>query len=91
MANEVSEPASPPYGSLLDRIVRVPGVCGGVPVIRGMRWPVYVVLGLLASGADWAEILEDHPELETDDLRACLQYASELATRENGVEHTRAA
>ncbi len=63
---------------LLSRISRIPGVCHGTPIIRGMRWPVYVVLGLIASGASHEEIIEDHPELTEADLRACLLFASDI-------------
>ena len=71
---------------LLTRIVKVPGLCGGAAVVRGMRWPVYVVLGLLASGATWEEVVEDHPELDEDDIRACLAYASRLSLTEYRLE-----
>ena len=67
---------------LLSRIVRVPDVCHGTPVVRGMRWPVYVVLGLIASGASNEEIIDDHPELTEADLRACLLYASEVIQKD---------
>lgn len=63
---------------LLGRIVQVPDLCHGTPVVRGMRWPVYVVIGLIASGASHEEIIEDHPELTEADLRACLLFASEF-------------
>ena len=65
---------------LLARIVRVPGVCGGAPVVRGMRWPVEVVLGMLASGDPWDFLLAEFPELEEADFRACILYAARLAS-----------
>jgi uncharacterized protein (DUF433 family) len=40
-----------------------------------MRWPVEVVIDLLSSGMTIPEIVEDHPELEQDDILACLEYA----------------
>ncbi|GGM81079.1 hypothetical protein GCM10010967_11100 [Dyadobacter beijingensis] len=40
-----------------------------------MRWPVEVVIDMLGSGMSIAEILEDHPELKTEDIRASLNYA----------------
>ena len=49
---------------------------GGKPIIRGMRFPVADVLQLLASGMTEAEILEQHPYLEKDDIPAALLYAS---------------
>ncbi|MEL6534595.1 MAG: DUF433 domain-containing protein [Bacteroidota bacterium] len=59
----------------LTRITIHPAICHGKPVVRGMRWPVEVVLDLLSSGMSHAEIIEDHPELEEEDLLACLQFA----------------
>jgi uncharacterized protein (DUF433 family) len=59
----------------LTRITINPDVCFGKPCIRGMRWPVAVILDLLGSGMSFAEVLEDHPELEKEDIMAALQYA----------------
>jgi uncharacterized protein (DUF433 family) len=61
---------------LIDRITIEPGKCGGKPCIRGLRMRVSDVLSLLSSGASNAEILEDYPDLEIDDIFACLQYAA---------------
>jgi len=47
-----------------------------------MRWPVEVVLDLVASGMSTEEILMDHPELEWEDITACLEYARILVTGE---------
>lgn len=62
--------------SLLDRITIEPGKMGGRPCIRGMRMRVRDVLDLLAAGASHDEILSDYPDLEADDIRACLAYAA---------------
>lgn len=59
----------------LERITVDPNICHGKPCIRGMRWPVVVVLGLLEGGMTIKEILEDHPELEEEDIYATLNYA----------------
>ena len=59
----------------LDRITIDPNVCHGKPCVRGMRWPVVVILGLLEGGMTAKEILEDHPELEEEDIYASIQYA----------------
>ncbi len=61
---------------LLNRITIKEGMMGGKPTIRGMRFPVKDVLELLASGMTWDEILEQHPILERDDIKAALVYAS---------------
>lgn len=80
MSDQTKEPSVPYYANPIDRIVRVPGVCGGVPVVRGLRMPVYVVLGMIASGDDWDELIEKgFPFLEREDFVACLQYAARQA------------
>jgi uncharacterized protein (DUF433 family) len=64
----------------LDRITIDPEICHGKPCIRGMRWPVEVVLDLMLSEMSFEEILEDHPELEKQDLLASLEYAKILVS-----------
>lgn len=61
---------------LLNRITSNPRQCGGRPCIRGMRIRVKDVLDMLAGGATETEILQDYPDLEAEDIRACLEYAS---------------
>ncbi|MGF1532114.1 MAG: DUF433 domain-containing protein [Bernardetiaceae bacterium] len=60
----------------LNRITRDPNICHGKACIRGMRWPVEVILDMLSSGMTFEEVLEDHPELTREDLLASLAYAS---------------
>ena len=62
--------------NLLNRITINPKQCGGRPCIRGMRIRVTDVLDLYASGLTTAEILEEMPDLEYEDLIAALQYAA---------------
>lgn len=62
---------------LIERITLDPGKRGGKPCIRGMRITVGDVLEWLADGMSEDEILEDFPELELADIRACLAYAAE--------------
>ncbi|MEV6068785.1 DUF433 domain-containing protein [Nocardia sp. NPDC052001] len=62
--------------SYQERITFDPAVCGGRAVIRGMRYPVELVLELLAAGVSVEEILGDHPDLEADDVFAALGYAT---------------
>ena len=62
--------------NLLDRITVEAGKCGGRPCVRGLRLRVTDVLDLMGSGATVAELLEDYPELEEDDIRAVLKYAA---------------
>jgi uncharacterized protein (DUF433 family) len=61
---------------LLNRITVKEGMMGGKPTIRGMRFPVKDILEMLSSGMTWEQILEQHPILESDDIRAALLYAS---------------
>jgi uncharacterized protein (DUF433 family) len=63
----------------LDRITVDPRIMGGRPCIRGMRFPVSRLLGLLAAGDDHAAILRNHPDLEEEDIRQALAYAALLA------------
>ncbi len=64
------------YFTLRPRITSNPEQCGGRPCIRGMRIRVTDVLDLLASGLSFKEILEEMPELNSDDIVACLKFAS---------------
>lgn len=59
------------------RITVHPSICNGQPTVRGLRYPVWQVLEWLAAGTTECEILARHPELETEDLRACLLFAAE--------------
>ena len=61
--------------ALLKRIIARPDVFGGKPTIRAMRISVELILSLLAQGEGWDAILKDYPDLERDDIRACLAYA----------------
>jgi uncharacterized protein (DUF433 family) len=59
-----------------DRITVDPEQCGGRPCIRGMRIRVTDVLDLLASGLTPAQVLEELPDLESEDIAASLRFAS---------------
>ena len=61
---------------LTERITVNPEQCGGRPCIRGMRIRVADVLDLFATGLSAEEILQEMPDLESDDLKAALQYAA---------------
>lgn len=62
--------------NLLERITINPEQCGGRPCIRGMRIRVVDVLDLFAAGLSAEQILEELPDLETEDLQAALLYAA---------------
>jgi uncharacterized protein (DUF433 family) len=60
----------------IDRITSNPNIMNGKPCIRGMRITVSIVLNLLASGMSKAEILDDYPYLEAEDIEQCINYAA---------------
>jgi uncharacterized protein (DUF433 family) len=64
---------------MFDRITFDPAVMGGRACIRGMRITVSLVVNLVANGMSIEDILREYPELEADDIRQALQYASALA------------
>ena len=66
----------------LERITVDPRVCTGKPCIRGLRFPVSRLLGLLAAGETREIILKDYPYLESEDIDAALRYAAYLAEEE---------
>jgi uncharacterized protein (DUF433 family) len=68
---------------LLKRITVNPQIFGGKPIIRGLRVSVELVLSLLAQGEAQEAILEDYPDLEPEDLRACLAYAHAVIARDS--------
>ncbi|NJD78355.1 MAG: DUF433 domain-containing protein [Candidatus Methanoperedens sp.] len=70
-----------------DRITINPEVMSGQPCIRGLRIPVPLILKLLARGKTILQILEDYPELEEEDIRQALSFAS-WATTEKTIPVT---
>ena len=70
------------------RITIEPGKRGGKPCIRGLRITVYDVLEMLANGMSQSEIIEDFPELQAEDITACLSFA---ANREHNLYALNAA
>jgi uncharacterized protein (DUF433 family) len=63
--------------ALWERITVEPGKRSGQPCIRGMRITVKDVLEYMAGGMSEADILDDFPDLESEDVRACLAFAVE--------------
>lgn len=68
--------------TLFDRITFDPRIMGGRACIRGMRITVSLLVNLVANGMTTVEILREYPDLETEDVRQALQYASALANEE---------
>jgi len=66
----------------LERITVNPEVCGGKPCIRGLRFPVSRLLGLLAAGESKDSVLQAYPYLEPGDIEEALQYAAYLSEEE---------
>lgn len=62
-----------------DRITFNPAQCGGHPCIRGMRIRVADILEMLAEDVAFEEILADFPDLEREDIQACLRFAARRA------------
>ena len=67
---------------LLGRITARPDIFGGKPIVRDMRISVEFVLSLLAQGVTQEDILDDYPDLESDDNRACAAYAHAVIARD---------
>jgi uncharacterized protein (DUF433 family) len=67
---------------LLERITCNPEIFGGKPIIRGRRLAVEHILDMLAAGDTAETILQGYPWLESEDIQACLIYASRLARHE---------
>lgn len=64
----------------LTRITVDPRMCGGQPCVRGLRIPVSLLLKHLAAGRTQDDIIDEFPELEVEDIREALRYASWLAS-----------
>jgi len=76
---------------MFDRITYDPAVMGGRACIRGMRMTVALVVNLVANGMSTEEIIREYPELEPEDIRQALQYASALTNEEIGFFKSPAA
>lgn len=63
----------------LERITIDPAICHGKPCIRGLRYPVEMLLELLSAGMTIDEILADYEDLERDDILAALAFATQLS------------
>lgn len=73
MTNQTTDAAK-----LLERITIDPDICHGKPCIRGMRYPVNMILELLSAGMSHEEILADYDDLEQADILAVLAFAARL-------------
>ena len=64
---------------MFERITADAGKMGGVPCIRGLRIPVATIIGMIADGISTQEILDDYPDLESEDIAQALRYVAFLA------------
>jgi uncharacterized protein (DUF433 family) len=69
--------------NLMARITANPKIFGGKPIIRGMRISVELILSLLAQGETTQALMEDYPELQPEDIRACLAYAHAVIAQDS--------
>ena len=76
---------------MFDRITFDTAGMGGRACIRGMRMTVSLVVNLVANGMSTEDIVREYPELEVEDVRQALQYASALANEEIGLFKSPAA
>ncbi len=74
---------------VLQRITVDPAVCGGKPCIRGLRFPVSRLLGLLGAGERPEAILRSYPYLESEDIQEAFRYAALLADEQVFPSHAR--
>lgn len=77
--------------NLLSRITFDKNVLAGKPIIRDLRISVAMILELLAKGATNQEILEDYPQLESEDIQAALFYAYSLVSQEEVLDRINAS
>lgn len=64
---------------MAERITIDPDICHGKPCIRGLRYPVEMILELLSSGMTTEDILADYEDLEREDILAALSFAARLS------------
>jgi uncharacterized protein (DUF433 family) len=76
---------------MFDRITFDPAVMGGGACVRAMRITVALIVNLVANGMSTEDIIREYPELESEDIRQSLQYASALANEEIGFFKSPAA
>ena len=63
---------------LLSRITIDPNICHGKPAIRHLRYPVEAMLEYLAAGDEFEDLLTEFPDLQREDLQACIEFAAQL-------------
>lgn len=74
--------------ALLKRITRDPAILCGKPIVRGMRIGVDTILSDLASGLSFTEIIDQHPMIDENDIKACILYAEKAVEELNKLKQT---
>jgi uncharacterized protein (DUF433 family) len=74
-----------------ERITVDPDICNGRPVVRGTRISVQTVLEFLAAGDKVEDVIDEYPSLSSEDVYACLDYASRLMGNQYSVVPLKAA
>lgn len=69
----------------IERIISDSKICSGKPCIKGTSIPIHLILDLLASGESFEGVRRAHPNINDEDIRACLAYASVVVDEEAGV------
>jgi len=72
-------------GNWRNEVVSTPDILRGKPRIRGTRIPVSLILGYLAEGTSYDDIIKEFPDLKREQIEACLDYARELSEFEVAV------
>ena len=75
---------------IADRITLAPDLCNGKPTIRGLRITVNTIIEFLSAGESIKEILHQYPDLEKEDIDACLKFAATLMNRNYVIKETAA-
>ncbi|OGL46708.1 MAG: hypothetical protein A2161_22390 [Candidatus Schekmanbacteria bacterium RBG_13_48_7] len=68
-----------------NRIISDPHICGGDPFIKGTRIPVNIILSHLAAGENFDMIIKNFPRITVEDIKACLEYSSFLASEKEMI------
>ncbi|MFN8254634.1 MAG: DUF433 domain-containing protein [Bacteroidales bacterium] len=71
---------------LLKRITIDPEICNGKPTIRGKRITVQTILEFLSAGDSQQEILKHYPNIEPEDIQACMKFAAELMNHQYSIK-----
>ena len=67
------------------RISSDPRICSGKPCIKGTRIPIHIILDLLAAGESYAGIIKAYPNIDEEDIKACISYAAFMVDEEAGI------